>query len=69
MSIDNQQETQEIENTETPEVNETISATEDDKTIADEKTTTETEIVADNNKEKELASTIENYLKEKITII
>ena len=52
MSIDNQQETQEIENTETTEVTETISATEDDKTIADEKTTTETEVVAENqNKE------------------
>jgi len=52
MSIDNQQETQEIENTETPEVTETISATEDDKTIADEKTTTETEVVVeDQNKE------------------
>ena len=52
MSRDNQQETQEIENTETPEITETISATEDDKTIADKKTTTATEVVAeDQNKE------------------
>ena len=56
MSIDNQQETQEIENTETPEVIETISATEDDKTTTEEKTTAETEIVVEDNKEQKIHS-------------
>ena len=35
MSTENQQKTQEIENTTTPEVTETISATEVDNTITD----------------------------------
>ena len=50
MSIDNQQETQEIENTETPEAAETISAT------TEEKTAKELEIVVDENKEEEISS-------------
>ena len=41
MSTENQQKTQEIENTEKPKVEETISVTEDDQATTEEKTSEE----------------------------